>query len=138
MNFVESDESEKLQKLIENKKQFLRKQTNEAAAKHLQREIMFLEKDILPIVQSESTILFYECGKYFNRCMDAAMKFKCNGALIYVPIHEMYNEQPEIAVFNARELDPIGTHGAVSIEIINMDIAGNLVKPVNLLLNALV
>jgi len=99
---IDSFESERLRKLIADKKAFLKKQTNPTAAKLLQREIMFLENEILPVVLINSTILHGEVHKYVIRCFDEAVQRKCNGLLIYLPAWNEYKGNPIIGVSNPR------------------------------------
>jgi len=133
----DSFESEELKKLIDNKKKFFAKQTNKTAAQYLQKEILFLQNEILPVILNNTTIFHYEAVKYLTRTLDLAAKYDCNGALTYFPLNDYYVERPRVGVFNSRDL-MMGTPGAVLISIINMDIAGTTVEPVNLHLNALV
>jgi len=86
----------------------------------------------LPILLN-STILYHsEATKYFIRAFDAALSQECNGMLIYLPIREEYEDRPVIGVSNCRADLPLGTPGALEIEIINMDGNGAKVKPVKL------
>jgi len=134
---VDSIESEKLKKLIEGKKKYLQKQTNKTAAQFLQEEIIFLQNSILPVVQANTTILYYECSKSFVRAVDMAMKLKSNGLLYYLPIHSEYKDEPSVAIFNSKQFEPVGTPGNVLVEVVNMDFGGSPIKPVNLNINAL-
>ena len=127
----DSFESEELKKLIDNKKQFLAKQTNATAAKHLQREILFLQNEILPVVLNNTTIIYQEIVKYVIKSYEAGVKYKCNALLAYLPITDEYTERPIVAVANCRDRLPIGSPGAMQIycdkvEVLNMDGCGSI------------
>ena len=125
MNY-DSFESEKLRKLIDGKKQFLKKQTNKASAQYLQKEIMFLENEILPVVLTNTTVHHAEVMKYCIRCFDEAIECNCNALLIYVPIKDEYESSPIVGIANNRDMLDFGTPGAMQIycsqvEILNTD-----------------
>jgi hypothetical protein len=128
---AESFESEKLQKLIDEKKSFFKKQKNETSAKFLQREIMFLEREILPVILTNTTVLHSEVLRYVTRCYDEAVQHKCNGLLVYLPVWSEYSERPIIGIANCRkpEIGDIFGEGCVEIfcnqvEIHNRDGSG--------------
>ena len=128
---IDSFESERLRKLIADKKSYLAKQTNPTAAKHLQREIMFLENEILPVVLINSTILHGEVLKYCIRCFDESIRLKCNGLLIYLPVWTDYKERPVIGIANCKKsaIDRMFGEGVVDVfcsqvEIHNLDGSG--------------
>ena len=132
----ESYESEKLKMMIEDKKRYLQKQTNKVAGQFLQKEIMFLEHDILPVVLSNTIIHFSQIARYITRCFDEAINFKCgnlrvNGLLAYLPVWSEYGERPIIAIANHRKPKVGETYGeglveisAGQVEIQNMDGSG--------------
>jgi len=134
---VDSFEVEKLKKLIDNKVQYQAKQTNKVAAQYQQEEIMFLKRDILPLVEAGSQILTYELSKHYARALSAAIKLDCNGLVHYTGLNDDYKDRPRIAIVNPKDL-AIGTPGAVLISIINMDCDGTPAEPVNLPLTALI
>jgi len=127
----ESFESEQLEKLIANKKAYLSTLKNDTSAKLLQREIMFLEKEILPVVLSNTVVAHYEVMRYCLRCFDEAIKRECNGLLLYLPIMDDYSKytKPVIGIANSskkcatipyREIEIYCDH----VEIFNMDGSG--------------
>ena len=132
----ESFESEKLKKIIEDKKRFFQKQTNKVAAQLLQKEIMFLEHDILPIVLTNTTIHHAQVTRYITRCFDEAINFKSgnlhvNGLLVYLPVWTEFRERPIIAIANCRKPTVEETFGESlveiypnQVEICNMDGSG--------------
>ena len=124
----ESFESERLRTLIDDKKRYLSTLTNETAAKLLQREILFLDREILPSILTNTTIIHYETVKYFTRCFYEAIQRNCNGLLVYIPIKNDYKERPIIGRANCRQMDD-NPDGAIeiyvnSVEVMNMDGSG--------------
>ena len=122
----ESFEVEKLKKLIDNKKEYLKKLDNKKAFQLLQAEIMFLQNDILPATQIGSSIYHMEIARYTNRAYENGIKFRCNGVIIYLPISDKYKERPKIGIMNCNDL-PFGADGAIllsGVEITNMDGTG--------------
>lgn len=137
--FIDSFEAEKLKKLISSKKDYLTRlldnDGNKAACQIMQREIMFLENDILPLIQNCTNLFHGEFSKYAVKCLESALEYKCNGLLLYQPIDENYCEQPIIGIANKRENQKFGTFGAMQVCIDNMDANGVKVKPINLLID---
>ena len=131
-----SFEAEELQKLINNKISFYNKLENETAKKFLQKEILFLRDEILPIVYKNTSVLFSEIAKYSIKSFEKANKYNANGVLIYIPIKDKYKEKPRIAVANSKNI--YGTAGGVSIlcesvSIKNFDGLGDLsIEPYNI------
>lgn len=126
--FIDSFESEKLQKLIADKKEYLSKQKNDFARKKLQEEIMFLENSVLPIVLNETTILFSEANKYLTEKLRQAIDMRCDALLLLVPLRQDIPERYVIGVANPRELTPYGNVDEfdVAIERINTDVPINV------------
>ena len=128
----DSLETERLVRLINNKKEYLKKQTNKVATQYLQKEIMFLENDILPIVLKNTTPIFFEIAKYAIICYEKAIKHKCNGLLCYLPIEDDYRDLPSIGVANCRYALFYGTPNALhfhSVKMVNKD--GNPPEAIN-------
>jgi len=136
IKFFDSYEVEALKKLIASKEQYLQKTTGNTY-QIIQREIMFLKNDVLPIVQRNTNISHSEFGKYAIRGYDVALDYKCNGLIIYQPIDENYTDNPIVGILNNRQLNPFGTFGAIELDIINMDANGVKIHPINLPLNPL-
>ena len=127
----ESFESEKLERIIADKKAYLSKLTNDTARKRLQAEIMFLENEILPIVLRSTTLLHSEIVRYTTRCVEEAVAQKCNGLLLYIPLWSDYKERPLIGRANCKQYQFEGNpiEGCVEVyvdkvDILNMDGSG--------------
>lgn len=117
---IDSFESEKLQKLIADKKEFLKKQKNDFARKKLQQEILFLENDILPIVLTETTLLFNEANRYVNEKMRKAIDMKCDAMLCLIPLRNDIQENYLIGIANPKELTVYGRLDEFDIAIEQM------------------
>ena len=128
--FIDSFESEKLQKLIADKKEYLSKQKNDFARKKLQEEILFLENSVLPIVLNETTLLFGEANKYLTEKLRQAINMKCDALLCLIPLRQDIPERYVIGVANPRELTPYGNVDEfdVAIEKISTDVSINVIN----------
>ncbi|WP_286879925.1 hypothetical protein [Proteiniphilum sp. UBA7639] len=127
---TDSFESEKLIKLIDNKKNFLAKQTNEFAKKKLQEEIMFLEHDVLPIVLHETTILYNDVNRYVTEKIKQAIKMKCDAMLCLIPLRDDVPAKYIIGVANPKELTVYSRIDEfdIAIEQMNRDMKINVVN----------
>ena len=137
INFFDAPETIALRKLIDSKKKYLATIKVEYQYQMLQREILLLEKDILPIVLNNTSVIHSEFARYVIRGYDTALQYKCNGLIIYQPIDENYTNSPIVGILNNRQLRPFGTFGAIELDIINMDANGAKIHPINLPLNPL-
>ncbi|MDH6343162.1 hypothetical protein M2480_001788 [Parabacteroides sp. PFB2-12] len=134
MIYYDSLEVERLKSLIDNKRTYLSKIQNKTSYQHTEKEILFLTNDILPIVAGNTMISHNDFAKYAIRSYNAAIDYKCNGLLMYVPISDQYEERPVVGIVNSRELVRF-EYGAIEVCIDNMDGFGYPVTPINLPLN---
>jgi hypothetical protein len=138
MNFYDSPEAEKLKKMIADKKVYASTVENKFAYQKIQKEILILEKEILPVVFYDTNIIHSEIARYAVKALETAFKYKCNGLLVYFPISDQYTDRPIVGVANPRSLLPFRTPGSMEISIDNMDGFGVAVRPINLPLNELI
>lgn len=134
MKYYDSPEATALRKLIDSKKRYLATIKVEYVYQQIQKEIMFLEKDILPIVLNNTSVVHSEFTKYVVNAFDLALIHRCNALLIYHPIELQYKEQPIVGICNMMANRPFRTPGATEVYINSMD--GYGVKPMPLNLNA--
>jgi hypothetical protein len=134
MKFFDSAEAEILRKLIANKEDYLQKLSNKFAYQQIQKEILFLKNDILPIVLNNTNIVHSEVSKTATMALEEGLKYNINNLLIHIPINENYINNPVIGIYNPRELMKFGTPGAVEfyLETINMDGNNAEFKTINL------
>lgn len=112
--YTDSYEVEKLRKLIENKKSYLKtiQSNNKAFAfQSIQNEIMFLQSEVMPILLRETSILHYEFMKYATRCLDKAIQQKFNGLILYQSLYDNYEDKPIIGIANERQNRPLVIDG---------------------------
>ena len=133
MKYYDSSEAIALRKLIDSKKKYLSTIKVEFVYQQIQKEIMLLENDILPIVLNNTSVIHSEFVKYAVKSFDLALTHRCNALLIYQPIELQYNEQPIIGICNSMANSPYRTPGAVEIYVDNMD--GHDAEPMPLNLN---
>lgn len=117
---ADSFESEKLTKLIADKKEFLKKQTNDFARMKLQEEVLFLERDILPIVLNETTLFYGDAIRYVIEKLKKAIKLKCDAMLCLIPLTENIQETYVIGIANPKELTVYGRLDEFDIAIEQM------------------
>lgn len=98
---TQSIETEKLEKLIQGKKDYYRKTTNDFSKKKIQEEILLLEDDILPIVEKNTTLLFSEIHKYIDKNIRKALKYGNNAVLLFLPLGDI-SEKCSIGTINPR------------------------------------
>lgn len=103
---TDSFESEKLKKLIDDRKNYLQKLTNDFAKKKTQGEIIFLEKQILPIVQSETVFIFYEVQKYVQLKVSEAVAAGANVLFVAVPLVDPNEDTLIVATANPHRDNP--------------------------------
>lgn len=138
MNYYDSLEVEQLKKLIHSKTEYLTRSQqagNKAAFQVIQKEVMFLQRDVLPLVMSSTSLVHLEFAKYAVRAFDTALQYRCNGLVLYQTIVQDYKERPLVGMANLHDLQQVGTPGNIQIYVVNMD--GWNVEPVPLYLNTL-
>ncbi|MEA5081504.1 MAG: hypothetical protein VB024_07790 [Dysgonamonadaceae bacterium] len=107
LQMTESYELEKLNKLIQEKMEFFKKSKSEFAQKKLQKEILFLKNDILPIVLKETTLLFSEITKHLNTKILEAVQANANAIVMVIPLKESNGNTIKIATINPHRDNPI-------------------------------
>ena len=135
--YCDSHEVEQLKKLINNKRSYLAKIENKTSYQFVQKEILFLANEILPIVAGNTMISLNDFCKHAIRAYNAAIDYKCNGLLMYVPISDNYQDSPIVGIVNSRELMR-GQSGSIEVSVINMDGFGGAVEPINIPLTCLI
>lgn len=100
-------ESEKLEKLIEKKLKDFERPKPDFAQKELQAEILFLKNEILPIVLSETTILFSEITKHLTSKIYEAIDKGANIAVVVIPLTDSNDGSLRVATVNPNRDNPI-------------------------------
>ena len=135
--YLSSFESEKLENLIQSKIDRLRKLeasgTDARILGSIQREIIFLRDEILPIVLRASCIEHGEIVKRFSRCVNEAVRFDCDAIAIYQPLFERRHEQPRVAIAN--QIEFMGNecrYDRITLFVENIDRDGLPIEPMNI------
>ncbi|MDR1543151.1 MAG: hypothetical protein LBS50_01820 [Prevotellaceae bacterium] len=143
MNYLlESIESGRLQKLIDDKVKHYHKQVaagNRTVAQFLQKEILFLQNDIMPLLLHNSNLAHFEMCKYVIRSFEKAVKRDCNALLCYIPIKADYKENAIVGIANGKQdlfFEPEAMRVFCNeITLVNTDGNEGGVVPINLNLN---
>ena len=138
MSFYESRESEMLKKYISDKKQYLSKLENKFAYQLTQKEILFFEQEILPIILRSTNILHSEVANYAVKAFETALKYKCNDLTIGFHLDDNYSDKPTVGIAYPKLLEPFGTPGAMNIIFDVMDGNGVPARPFNLPIHELI
>lgn len=131
---TESYEVEKLAGMIGEKRKYLARLTNDFQKRKLQEEILFLEKQVLPILRRETTLLFSDITNYVEGKIADAVDADCNALLMFVPLGDI-TEKCVIGVVNPKtqrigqsnidameiSVDSMGVEGR-EVEVINMEV----------------
>lgn len=102
-----SYEVEKLEQLILEKKKDFERPKPDFVQKKLQSEILFLENEILPIVQNETMLLFSEITKYLNNKISEAVKQEANLLVMLIPLTESKDNTLKAATVNPHRDNPL-------------------------------
>src|SRR5690554_2840665 len=106
-NLTQSIEAEKLIKLIEKKKREFEQTKPDFVLKKIQSEILFLENEILPIVQNETMVLYSELTKHLNNKIGEAIKQDANLLVLLIPLTESKDDTLKIATVNPHRDNPL-------------------------------
>jgi len=117
--FVESIEAEKLRALIEDKKRQLPKLISKRSQQALQKEIIFLQEEILPVVETGTQLLYLICQKHFGKVLTEAVNSDCDGFIVYYPLKKRFGKIPKIAINNCK--DNIYQDGHVFISVFEVE-----------------
>jgi queuine/archaeosine tRNA-ribosyltransferase len=102
-----SYEVEKLEQLIKEKRKDFERPKPDFVQKKLQSEILFLENEILPIVQNETMLLYSELTKYLNNKISEAVKQDSNLLVMLIPLTDSKDETLRIATVNPHRDNPL-------------------------------
>lgn len=119
----DSVEADWIKKKIKTNKEYLLKCTSQSLYKKVEADTLYLENNILPIIQAKTNLFYNEFAKVFINYLNAAIENNCNSLVMYLHINENYIGNPKAGIANCKQNKTFGTPGAVDIylEIINMD-----------------
>lgn len=127
----------KLKKIIDSEKERLSHQKTDYGKMKVQAQIIDLQNEILPIVETETVLLYSEINKYVHKYVKKAIEMDNDAVLIFLPLRDII-DKCDIGVVNPKTQkfgsDPID---AIEISIDNMDVGGRKINVSNLDLNDL-
>lgn len=121
-----SYEVEKLEQLILEKRKDFERPKPDFVQKKLQSEILFLENEVLPIVQNETMLLYSEITKYLNYKISEAVKQDANLLVMLIPLSQSKDNTLKIATVNPHRDNPLE-----GVEI-GLDATGRQIEEVQL------
>ena len=105
----DSQEVEFIRQKIKQNREYLAKCTSAAAYKKVEKDTLFLENNILPILLTKTNLFYNDTVKLFVLAFDKAVNNGCNALLHYAQIRDDYETRPKLAMFNQRkEFDKLG------------------------------
>jgi HD superfamily phosphohydrolase YqeK len=99
----DSLESDWIREKIKSNKEYLSKCTNKALYLKVEKDTLFLENHILPIILAKSNLFFNDSTKLFVQSLDKAIQSECNSMVMYLPINENYTDRPKAGVSNCKD-----------------------------------
>jgi hypothetical protein len=99
---ADSMEADAVRQMIAYNKEYLSKCTNKALFQKVEKDTLFLENNILPIILAKSNLFFNDSTKLFVQSLDKAIKAGCNSMVMYLPINENYTDHPKAGVSNCK------------------------------------
>lgn len=136
-NLTESIATLKLKKIIDSEKERLTHQKTDYGKMKVQAQIIDLQNEILPIVETETVLLYSEINKYVHKYVKKAIEMNNDAVLIFLPLRDIMDKcdvgivNPKTQKFGSDNID------AIEISIDNMDVGGRKIKVSNLDLNDL-
>lgn len=126
-----------LNEIIDSEKENLKYQKTDFGKKKVQEKILKLQNVILPIVETETVLLYNEIVKYVHKYIKKAVELNKDAVLIFLPLKDI-SEKCDVGVVNPK-LQKFGSDNidAIEISIENMDVGGRKIKVSNLDLNDL-
>lgn len=116
----------KLKKIIDSEKERLTHQKTEYGKMKVQEQIIDLQNEILPIVETETVLLYSEMTKYVNKKVSEAVKEEANLLVLLIPLGDSKDNTLKIATVNPHKDNPIE-----GIEI-GIDATGRQIKEVQI------
>lgn len=100
---IDSAEVEFIREKIKANKEYLSKCSNLAAYKKVEKDTLFLENNILPVLLAKTNLFYNESTKLFIQSLDKAVQAECHSMLMYLPINPNYTDRPKAGVANCIE-----------------------------------
>src|SRR5690554_392374 len=104
---TESIATLKLKKIIDSEKERLTHQKSDFAKMKVQEQIIALQDEILPIIETETVLLYNEMAKYVNKKVSEAVKQDANLLVMLIPLTESKDDTLRVATVNPHRDSPI-------------------------------
>lgn len=124
-----------LKEIIRGEKESLKFIKSDFGKKKVQEKILKLQNVILPIVETETVLLFNEISAYVHKYVKKAIEMDNDAVLIFLPLRDIIEKcdvgivNPKTQKFGSDNID------AIEISIDNMNVGGREIKVSNLDLN---
>lgn len=125
---AESFETEILRQIIEEEKERLKFQKTDFGRKKTQERIMQLENKILPVLETETVLLYGEIAKYVVKYVRKALEWGNDAVLVFIPLKDI-TDKCNIGVINPKT-QKFGGENIDSLEIAidDMGVGGRKIK----------
>lgn len=112
----DSNEADWIKDKIKANKEYLLKCQSKTLYQKVEKDTLYLENQILPIIQLKTNLYYAEAVKLFITSLDKAVENGCNSLIMYLPINEQYTDKPKAGVSNCKSKLKHGTPGACEIK----------------------
>ena len=102
----DSLEADWIKQKIKSNKEYLSKCTSKSLYQKVEKDTLYLENEILPIIQAKTNLFFNELTKLFVNSLDEAIQNNCNAVVVYLPIKEDYEDKPKAGIANYKNQKP--------------------------------
>ena len=120
--------TDKLNKIIGDEKESLKFIKTDFGKKKKQAQIIDLQNVILPIVETETVLLYNEITKYVHKYIKKAVEFNTDAVLIFLPLRDIADKctigqvNPKTQRFGSENID------AIEVFISDMGVGGRKIK----------
>ena len=125
---AESFETQILKQIIEEEKERLKFQKTDFGRKKTQERIMQLENKILPVLETETVLLYGEIAKYVVKYVRKALELGNDAVLVFIPLGDI-TDKCDIGVINPKT-QKFGCENIDSLEIAidDMGVGGRKIR----------
>lgn len=116
---TESFETEILRQIIEDEKERLKFQKTDFGRKKTQERIMLLENKILPVLETETVMLYSQVAKYVVKYVRKALEWGNDAVLVFIPLKDI-TDKCNIGVVNPKT-QKFGDENIDSVEVFISD-----------------
>jgi len=118
---MDSTESDWIKQKIKSNKEYLSKCTSKSLYQKVEKDTLYLENHILPIIQAKTNLFYNDLAKKFISSLDDAFQKNCNAIVVYLPINENYSENPKAGIANYGKENPLKCEVRADLYLYNKD-----------------